>query len=48
MHFIAATAEYLLIAEPEGARKWFPCWDKPSDKATYDMTESSCKCKNWV
>jgi aminopeptidase N len=25
-------------AEPEGARKWFPCWDKPSDKATVDLT----------
>ncbi len=25
-------------AEPEGARKWFPCWDKPSDKATIDLT----------
>ncbi len=23
---------------PEGARKWFPCWDKPSDKATVDLT----------
>ncbi len=23
---------------PEGARKWFPCWDKPSDKATTDLT----------
>ncbi|HEY5534783.1 MAG TPA: M1 family aminopeptidase [Ignavibacteria bacterium] len=23
--------------EPEGARHWFPCWDRPSDKATYDM-----------
>ena len=25
-------------AEPEGARKWFPCWDKPSDKALLDLT----------
>ncbi len=25
-------------AAPEGARKWFPCWDKPSDKATVDLT----------
>jgi aminopeptidase N len=24
--------------EPEGARNWFPCWDKPSDKATFDIT----------
>jgi len=24
-------------AEPEGARGWFPCWDKPSDKATVDI-----------
>ncbi len=24
--------------EPEGARKWFPCWDSPSDKATTDVT----------
>lgn len=23
--------------EPEGARKWFPCWDKPSDKATMEL-----------
>ena len=25
-------------SEPEGARKWFPCWDKPSDKATLNLT----------
>ncbi|RPI13117.1 MAG: T9SS C-terminal target domain-containing protein [Ignavibacteriae bacterium] len=24
--------------EPEGARKWFPCWDKPGDKALLDLT----------
>ncbi|MBZ0203130.1 MAG: T9SS type A sorting domain-containing protein [Ignavibacteria bacterium] len=24
--------------EHQGARKWFPCWDKPSDKATTDIT----------
>ena len=24
--------------EPEGARKWYPCWDQPSDKATVDVT----------
>ena len=23
--------------EPEGARKWMPCWDRPSDKATFDL-----------
>ncbi|MCE1164773.1 MAG: T9SS type A sorting domain-containing protein [Bacteroidetes bacterium] len=25
-------------AEPEGARGWFPCWDRPFDKATLDLT----------
>ena len=24
--------------EPEGARRWFPCWDRPSDKALIDLT----------
>ncbi len=23
---------------PEGARKWFPCWDRPADKALTDIT----------
>jgi aminopeptidase N len=22
---------------PEGARKWFPCWDRPSDKALWEL-----------
>ncbi|KPL19636.1 MAG: hypothetical protein AMJ92_02500 [candidate division Zixibacteria bacterium SM23_81] len=25
------------MCEPEGARLWFPCYDKPSDKATVDL-----------
>ncbi|MCK4271425.1 T9SS type A sorting domain-containing protein [bacterium] len=25
------------MCEPEGARLWFPCYDKPSDKATADL-----------
>jgi aminopeptidase N len=24
--------------EPEGARLWFPCWDRPYDKATLELT----------
>lgn len=24
-------------SEPEGTRKWMPCWDKPSDKATFEV-----------
>lgn len=24
-------------SEPEGARRWFPCWDKPSDKALWQL-----------
>lgn len=23
---------------PQGARKWFPCWDQPTDKARLDLT----------
>lgn len=35
--FYAGSGGVFTDAEPEGARKWFPCWDKPSDKATIDM-----------
>jgi len=34
----AGNGGFFTDAEPEGARKWFPCWDKPSDKATVDIT----------
>ncbi|MDD5360709.1 MAG: M1 family aminopeptidase [Ignavibacteria bacterium] len=36
--FIASNGLIYTQCEPEGARKWFPCWDKPSDKATTDIT----------
>lgn len=36
--FYASNGGVFTDAEPEGARKWFPCWDKPGDKATIDLT----------
>lgn len=37
--FYVSTQGYVFTdAEPEGARGWFPCWDRPSDKATIDLT----------
>ena len=36
--FYAGNGMVFTDCEPEGARKWFPCWDKPSDKATVDIT----------
>lgn len=36
--FYASNGMVFTDAEPEGARGWFPCWDKPSDKATWDLT----------
>ncbi len=36
--FYATNGIVFTDCQPEGARKWFPCWDKPSDKATLDLT----------
>jgi aminopeptidase N len=36
--FVANNGLVFTDAEPEGARKWFPCQDRPSDKATVDIT----------
>ncbi len=36
--FYAKNGFVFTDSEPEGARKWFPCWDSPSDKATLDLT----------
>lgn len=35
--FYASGGMVFTDAEPEGARKWFPSWDKPSDKATLTL-----------
>jgi aminopeptidase N len=36
--FFAQSGTVFTDCEPEGARKWFPCWDRQSDKATLDLT----------
>lgn len=36
--FYASNGFVVTDCEPERARNWFPCWDKPSDKATTDIT----------
>ncbi len=35
--FYVTNGRLFTDCEPEGARKWFPCWDKPSDKATMEL-----------
>lgn len=35
--FYASNGMVFTDCQPEGARKWFPCWDKPSDKATVEL-----------
>jgi aminopeptidase N len=36
--FYAKNGFVFTDSEPEGARKWFPCYDRPADKATVDIT----------
>jgi aminopeptidase N len=36
--FYANSGMVFTDCEPEGARYWYPCWDKPGDKATFDLT----------
>jgi aminopeptidase N len=36
--FYASGGYVFTDTPPEGARKWFPCWDRPSDKALTDIT----------
>ncbi len=36
--FYASYGTVFTDSPPEGARKWLPCWDRPSDKATWDLT----------
>jgi len=36
--FYVSSGMVFTDCEPEGARKWFPCWDRPADKATLDLT----------
>jgi aminopeptidase N len=35
--FYASNGMVFTDNEPERARNWFPCWDKPSDKATVEL-----------
>jgi aminopeptidase N len=36
--FYATSGAVFTDCPPEGARHWFPCWDRPSDKAKTDIT----------
>jgi aminopeptidase N len=38
--FYASGGFVFTDCEPEGARKWFPCYDSPSDKALTDITST--------
>lgn len=36
--FYAGYGTVFTDSPPEGARKWMPCWDRPSDKARWELT----------
>ncbi|MEI7661494.1 MAG: M1 family aminopeptidase [Bacteroidota bacterium] len=36
--FYASYGTVFTDSPPEGARKWLPCWDRPSDKAAWELT----------
>lgn len=36
--FYASNGHVFTDCEPEGARKWFPCYDSPDDKALFELT----------
>ena len=36
--FFSNTGMVFTDCEPEGARRWFPCYDHPSDKALFELT----------
>ena len=36
--FYASYGTVFTDSPPEGARKWLPCWDRPSDKAQWELT----------
>lgn len=35
--FYATSGFVFTDSPPEGARKWMPCWDRPSDKANWEL-----------
>ena len=35
--FFVSSGFVFTDSPPEGARKWMPCWDRPSDKATWEL-----------
>jgi len=36
--YVSSDGFFFTDCEPEGARKWFPCWDARSGKATFNLT----------